>query len=94
MPVIGFLPPLAAPHRRALVEPVIQVLACAATHARVTVVASWGEVVVGAVGDGVLPHIPTPDGAAPDGLASNVEVGWEQDGDRVWAQARWTAASR
>lgn len=81
VPAVGTMPSLSPPVRRALLEPVIQVLACAQVHARVTVVASPGDVVVGVVGDGATDVDITSSGP-------HVQISWQRDGERTWAQAR------
>jgi hypothetical protein len=86
VPPVGILPSLSPPARRALLEPVIQILAAAEAHARVTVVASRHDVVVGVVGDG-----PTDVDATSS--VPQVTVSWERDGGGTWAQTCWTASS-
>jgi hypothetical protein len=86
VPPVGVLPSLSPSARRTVLEPVIQVLAAAEAHARVTVVASRHDVVVGVVGDGATDVDATSS-------VPQVQVSWERDGGRTWAQARWTAPS-
>jgi hypothetical protein len=86
VPAVGTLPSLSPPERRALLEPVIQILASAEAHARVTVVASRHDVVVGVVGDGLTDVDATSS-------VPQVQVSWERDGGGTWAQTRWTAPS-
>jgi hypothetical protein len=100
----GTIPMLGVAVRRALIEPVIRVLAAAATRARITVVASQAEVAVailadarltgpasgGPLGDG--PVSDGPDGELPD-KAETVRWDWDEEGDRLWAQAKWTRSS-
>jgi hypothetical protein len=78
----GMIPVIPLSTRRALTEPIIQVLAATASRARITVVASTTQVAVAIVADARLTEpIPATDGS--------VHYDWEQEGDQLWAQARW-----
>ncbi len=80
----GAIPMLPVSTRRALTEPVIQVLAATASRARITVIASAAEVAVAIVADARL--------AAPIVTANDsVQYDWDEEEGRLWAQARWTA---
>lgn len=84
----GTVPLLPVGDRRALVEPVIQVLAATASWARITVVASLTEVTVAIVADATAPELAL---AAASPL---VRCDWaEIEGNRVWAQAKWRSPS-
>jgi hypothetical protein len=85
---VGAIPLLGVGARRALTEPVINVLGAATARARITVVASDAEVSVAIVADAGTPVL---DVAAAARAA--VQVEWDQGGDRLWAQAKWTAPS-
>jgi hypothetical protein len=111
----GTIPLLPVSVRRALVEPVIQVLAATASRARITVVASRAEVTVAIVADASLPRLgalstaerPTGDGVVADGPAWDMSIATgpitdgdgavrcdlEEEGGRLWAQARWRGSS-
>jgi len=86
----GQVPHLPVEVRRALTEPIITVLAAAATRARVTVVASPDHVAVAILADASLT------GADRDALASGpggaAEVSVDEEGGLLWAQAQWTGA--
>lgn len=95
----GTIPMLGVAVRRALIEPVIRVLATAATRARITVVASQAEVAVAILADARLTG-PVSDGPVGDGpggeppdTAETVRWDWDEEGDRLWAQAKWTKSS-
>lgn len=82
----GTIPMLPVGTRRALTEPIIQVLAATASRARITVVASATEVAVAIVADARL--------AAPiETTDDSVRCDLDEGGDRLWAQARWTGSS-
>ena len=83
----GSIPMLDVSVRRALLEPVIQVLAATFSRARITVVASDVEVAVAIVADARLAQ------SAGQPPPESVEWDWDQGGDRLWAQARWTGLS-
>jgi hypothetical protein len=87
----GTIPMLPASVRRALVEPVIQVLAATASRARITVIASATEVAVAIVADARL-ALAAGDGP-PETANDGVRREWDREGGRLWAQARWTAPS-
>lgn len=84
----GTIPQLPLSVRRALVEPVIRVLAATASRARVTVISSPSEVVVAIVADASLPGLDLA-------VAGDVvRCDWDEiEGNRLWAQARWTRSS-
>ena len=82
----GTIPMLPVATRRALTEPVIQVLAATASRARITVVASGTEVAVAIVADA---RLTAPIASAGD----SVQCDWDEEGGRLWAQARWTMSS-
>jgi signal transduction histidine kinase len=82
----GTIPMVSIAARRMLTEPVIQVLAATASRARITVVASATEVAIAIVADA---RLTVPIAPASD----SVHCDWDQEGDRLWAQARWTRPS-
>ncbi|BCJ60635.1 hypothetical protein [Micromonospora endophytica] len=84
---IGTPPPLPVRVRRSLADPLAAGLADARDWARLTVVSSPDEVVVGLV---------TPDAAGPEAAppptedgAGEVEFHYERDGKIRWTQTRW-----
>ncbi|MEO3859497.1 hypothetical protein [Acrocarpospora sp. B8E8] len=80
---VGVVPALSLEVRRALTEPIIEVLAATATHARVTVIATAGEVVVAILADARdIGRVPSPPG---------IEASYDTKGDLMWAQGRWHA---
>lgn len=83
---VGSVPSLPVTVRRALTEPVIQVLAGARTRARITVVARANDVVVAVLAD-------APDAMDRAADTGEAEVTYDRQGDLLWAQTRWTAAS-
>jgi hypothetical protein len=80
---VSMLPPTA---RRALTEPVIQVLAITRSRARITIVAQPSDVTVAIVAD--APNVTLPETDADADVASDSE------GDTLWVRSRWTASSR
>jgi hypothetical protein len=82
----GQIPALPVDVRRALTEPIIAALAATATKARITVVASSGEVVVAILADARLD-------APPPSLHRAVESSHDADGEMLWLQARWMSPS-
>ena len=82
----GTIPPLPVEIRRALTEPIIQVLAVTATRARITVVAAPADVVVAIVADAQL-------AAPPQVMHESVQIGYDVEGELLWVQARWTGQS-
>jgi hypothetical protein len=82
----GLLPELPVDVRRALTEPVIAALAATGTKARITVVASPGEVVVAILADARLD-------APPPSLHGAVESSHDAEGENLWLQARWMSQS-
>jgi hypothetical protein len=87
----GTIPMLAVGVRRALIEPVIQVLGAAASRARITVVALESQVTVAIVADTAARVPAVSDPGTESGRL--VEWDWDQGGDRLWAQAKWTEPS-
>jgi hypothetical protein len=75
---------LSAEVREALAEPVIQVLATARRHARITVVGEPTQVAVAVIADTASPF------SRPSSSAQ-VELSQHQQGGLLWAQTRWTA---
>jgi hypothetical protein len=82
----GLIPTLPVDVRRALTEPIIAALAATATKARITVVASPGEVVVAILADARLD-------APPPSLHGAVESSHDAEGEMLWLQARWMSPS-
>jgi hypothetical protein len=82
----GVILPLPLDIRRALTEPMIAVLAATAAKARITVVASPGEVVVAIFADAKL-DFPLP------ALHEAVEPSYDAEGEMLWVQARWISPS-
>jgi len=82
----GDVPALARDVRRALTEPLIQVLAATRTHARVTVAANPTDVAVAVVADAPSIHHPLPQ-------HHRVRVSLEREEELLWMQARWRAPS-
>jgi hypothetical protein len=82
----GAIPALPVEVRRALTDPVIQVLAASATRARITVVASPAEVVVAIVADA---HLETLLSATREA----VRVAHDGEGELLWVQAQWSDPS-
>jgi hypothetical protein len=82
----GRVPALPVDVRRALTEPIIAALAATASKARITVVASPGEVVVAILADARLD-------APPPGLHAAVESSHDAEGEMLWLQARWMSPS-
>jgi hypothetical protein len=86
VPPAGLIPMLPVNVRRALTEPIIAALAATATRARITVVASPGEVVVAVLADARLDD-------APPSLHGAVESSQDTEGEMLWLQARWMSPS-
>jgi hypothetical protein len=82
----GQIPSLPVDVRRALTEPIIEVLAATASRARITVVASADEVAVAIIADG---RVDTP---LPR-LHEAVESSHDAEGEMLWLQARWLSPS-
>jgi hypothetical protein len=82
----GTIPTLPVDVRRALTEPIIATLAATASKARITVVASPGEVVVAILADARLD-------APPPSLHAAVESSHDAEGEMLWLQARWMGPS-
>jgi hypothetical protein len=82
----GRIPALPVDVRRGLTEPIIATLAATASKARITVVASPGEVVVAILADARLD-------APPPSLHAAVESSHDAEGEMLWLQARWTSPS-
>ncbi|MFI5959719.1 sensor histidine kinase [Cryptosporangium sp. NPDC051539] len=84
----GVVPHVPATTRRALTDPVIEVLAVAQRHARITVVASPAAVTVGITADAPTDRLHT---VLQESAARNVSISWEPMGEMaVWTQTRWT----
>jgi len=84
---VGSVPRLAVTVRRALTEPVIQVLAGARTRARITVVVHANDVIVAVIADA-----PTPTTVVGGGR--DAEVTYDREGDLLWAQTHYTPSSQ
>jgi hypothetical protein len=82
---VGTVDILPVTARRALAEPVIQVLAGTRTRARITVVAQPSDVTVAIVAD--APDVALP-GGEPD---VDMDVARDNEGGWLWVQSRWTA---
>lgn len=82
--VVGELPELPLEVRRALTEGPIQLLAVAATYARLTIIASAGEVEVSVVADAALEENV---GTVPDD--AGVSVSWSRDEEAIWVRTAW-----
>jgi hypothetical protein len=85
--VLGRLPALARPVRRALTEAPLHALAGAERQARVTVVGRVDEVAVSVLADGTGEGLVTAAAAATD-VTVTVQTVREGD-DRRWTEARW-----
>jgi hypothetical protein len=83
----GVVPALPVGVRRALTDPVIQVLAATMSRARITVVASPAEVAVAIVAD-ARPSAPVPV------MHDSVTIAQEAEGGLLWVQTSWTGLSR
>ena len=83
---VGAIPRLPLDIRRALTDPIIQVLGATATQARITVVASAAEIAVAIVADACL-EAPTM------AMHDAVRVTQDVDGTWLWVQASWTGPS-
>jgi hypothetical protein len=86
MAPVGSVPPLPVGVRRALTDPVIQVLGATATRARITVVAAETGIAVAAVADACL-EVPI------EATHDAVEVTEDAEGGLLWVQASWTDRS-
>ncbi|KDN20922.1 hypothetical protein [Amycolatopsis rifamycinica] len=86
MSVSGALPAaVPVPVRRELIEPVIEVLSSARTHARVTISGGGGEVQVSVIADA---------GTVPAPRASGqVGVECQREGESLWVQTSWSGGS-
>jgi hypothetical protein len=82
----GVMPPLPLEIRRALTEPMIEVLAATASRARITVIASPSEVAVAILADA---NLDSP----PPVLHEAVEPSHDAEGEMLWVQARWIGPS-
>ncbi|MBN6034195.1 hypothetical protein [Amycolatopsis sp. 195334CR] len=85
MSVSGEVPPVPVECRRDLVEPLVEVLGSAHTHARVTIVGSAGQVQLSVVADADEPP------AAPTG--DRVQIEYHREGSLLWVQTSWTDRS-
>jgi hypothetical protein len=91
MQVVGELPELSLPVRRALTEAPLHVLAGAQRQARVTVLGRSDEVAVSVLADASLgepAELHTPLDRAPTVTVQESVVAQEGE-DRRWIQARW-----
>jgi hypothetical protein len=79
---VGLVPALPVGIRRALTDGPIQVLAAARTRARITIVATPGEVTVAVVADAETGRMVVP--GEPD-----VMLSYEREGGELWVQTRW-----
>jgi hypothetical protein len=86
MAPVGSVPQLPVDVRRALTDPVIQVLGATATRARITVVAAGTQIAVAVVADASL---QAPMQATHDA----VQVTQDAEGGLLWVQASWTGRS-
>jgi len=82
----GAIPPLPLDVRRALTDPIIQVLGATATRARITVVASASDIAVAIVADACL-EVPIHT------MHDAVQVTQDAEGTLLWVQASWTGPS-
>ena len=82
---IGTVPSLPIAVRRALTEPLIALLACARTQARITVVARGDAVSVAVVSDA--------EADVPARHHAEVDFSYDNEGGLSWAETRWTASS-
>ncbi|MGW3959274.1 hypothetical protein ACWED2_05595 [Amycolatopsis sp. NPDC005003] len=85
MSVSGAVPPVPVQARRDLLEPVVEVLSAARSHARVTISGGGGEVQVSVVADAVTPPVPPASG--------QVRVECQREGESLWLQTSWTGRS-
>ncbi|MGW4062641.1 hypothetical protein ACWEGE_30470 [Amycolatopsis sp. NPDC004747] len=85
MSVSGAVPPVPVGARRELIEPVVEVLSSARSHARVTISGGGGEVQVSVVADAATPPVPRP--------AGEVRVECQREGESLWVQTSWTGRS-
>ncbi len=83
--VLGRMPELGLPTRRALTEAPLHALAGAQRHARVTVVGRSDEVSISVFADGRMPD-PADLRACVD---PSVTVTVQKGGERQWIEARW-----
>jgi hypothetical protein len=88
----GVIPMLPVTVRRALVEPVIQVLAGTVSRARITVIASQAEVAVAIVSDTSLARVNLTGGKVT-GSDYLLRCDWDKEGDTLWAQVKWMRSS-
>jgi hypothetical protein len=80
----GPLPPLPGPARRLITDAAIAILTAARSQARITLVAVATGIAVSFVADtGALVRMP--------GLGEGVAIEQQQDGDLLWAEARWNS---
>lgn len=83
---VGTVPMLPIDIRRALTEPIIQVLAAATAQARITVVASPSSCAVAIVAD-------APKELSLKSLHEAVQLDQDAGGELLWVQASWTGQS-
>jgi hypothetical protein len=85
MSVSGEMPPVPVQARRDLIEPVVEVLGSARTHARVTISGDGGAVQVSVIADADVSLAPT--------AAGQVRVECQREGESLWVQTSWTGRS-
>jgi hypothetical protein len=83
---VGVIPALTIEVRHALTEPIIEALAATATHARVTVVAAPGDVVVAVIAD-------APNAVLTEHAQNGVRTSCDVEGGWLWAQGQWNGPS-
>jgi hypothetical protein len=83
---VGSIPALPVEVRRALADPIIEVLAVTTTRARLTVVAPPSSLVVAIMADASI------DGLPPS-THDTVQISYDAEGDLLWVQARWNDPS-
>lgn len=89
--VVGVLPELPVPVRRALTEAAIHLIAVAATDCRITIIAMPGEVEVSAVAD-IADGMEIDESAGTaSGGDTGVAVFWSRDEEAVWVRTTWCA---
>ncbi|GAA1768314.1 hypothetical protein [Luedemannella helvata] len=89
--VVGELPDMPVAVRRALTEAPIHLLAVAATHCRITIIAGPGEVEVSAVADVADGTEIDETAGTGSGASTGVAVVWSRDEEAVWVRTTWYA---
>ncbi len=89
--VVGQLPEMPVAVRRALTEAPIHLLAVAATHCRLTIVAGADEVEVSAVADVADGTQIDETAGTGSGASTGVAVVWSRDEEAVWVRTTWYA---